>query len=431
MARPKLQVLALGVPGQTNGRATLQSDRGDETQALYMYQWAAAVVMLAGALASKNEYAAIWCEHHDDLLGELLTGEFHAIQVKTVSAQGAKWTCTDTGFVDAVRKFAEHEAKYSSKIPQYIFFSNAEPYVPGKTAKAPTTLAKSPMRVRDECRAAKCDKSIPTPYMASFESLVNATGVNRTMLFNVLRKLEFQVGPPLEGFREQLFPVIAGIPNCKQFTVQWLEKLRDELLMLVGKASSLATPLLDLYASIIQSDGRPSASARAKRISVEDFEIVLKQHSLGEFRYADVGGYLQLGKASGQMDVLRQKMTAGFVGGYFDSVWLQALAAERRLMERAHEAPEDAMRITKQLEGVMLVECQNAEAEAALESDERRRGVLIYQRILQRTAELSQHDRANVENERPETLRGVAGLLSGSCKFAWGVLPDIGDGNGA
>ena len=206
--------------------------------------------------------------------------------------------------------------------------------------------------------------------------------------------------------------------------------MRDELLMLVGKASSLDIASLDFYASILQSDGRPAAVVRGKRVSVEDFDIVLKQHPAGGFRFAEVGGFLRLGKASGQKEVLRQKMNAGFVGAYFDSVWLQAMAAERRLIERALEDPEAAVRVTKQLEGVMLVECQNAEAEAALEADERRRGLLIYQRILQRTDELSRHDRSTVENERPETLRGVAGLLSGSCKFAWGVPPDFGGADG-
>lgn len=422
MAPKKL--VALGVPGQSEGRATLQSDRGDETQALYMYQWAAGVVILAGALTSENRYVAVWCEHHDDLLAELPTGGFHAIQVKTVSAQGFTWTCGDSGFVDAVRKFAEHESKYPSQVEQYIFFSNAKPYVPAMTAKVPKKLASSPLRVRDECRAAGGEAHIPAPYKVSFDSLVKSTGVAPETVFNVLRKLEFQVGPPLEGFREHLGRVISGIPACKQFTIAWLDKVRDELLFLVGKASSLNVPSLKFYASILQSDSRPAAAVRTKRISVEDFDIVLKQHPSGGFRYAEVGGHIQLGKASGQMAVLRQKMNAGFVGAYFDSVWLQAMAAERRLMERALEDPDAAMRITKQLEGVMLVECQNAEAEAALEVDERRRGLLIYQRILQRTDELSRHDKASVENERPETLRGVAGLLSGSCNFAWGVPPD-------
>lgn len=431
MTQSELPKAGLGVPGQVDGRATLQSDRGDETQALFMYQWAAGVVALAGALASLNEYVAVWCEHHDDLLGELPTGAFHAIQVKTDSGQGATWKSSDLGFVDAIRKFAAHESRYSSQMEQYIFFSNVRPYIPGKTAKALATLASSPVRIRDECRTVANPDEIPPPYLASFEALVKATGVASGLVFDVLRKLEFQMGPPLEGFRDQLAPVVAGIPACTQFTMEWLYKVRDELLFLIGKASSLSVPALDFYASILQSDGRPTAAMRGKRVSVEEFESIVQQHPSGGFRYADVGGGLQLGKAAGQMEVLRQKMNAGYVGAYFDSIWLQAMAAEQRLLEQALTNPEVTLRVTKQLESVILVECQNAEALAALETDERRKGHLIYQRILQRTEELANHDRASVENERAETLRGVAGLLSGDCKFAWGVPIVNGGGNGS
>jgi hypothetical protein len=424
-------VVALGVPGQANGRATLQSDRGDETQALFMYQWVAGVITLASGSASKTNYVAIWCEHHDDLLAELPAGDFHALQVKTVASQGTTWHCTDKGFVDAIRKFAEHESKYASQISRYTFFSNAKPYIPGPTAKKPEKLASSPFRVRDECRAAKCHNSVVSPYDSSFQTLSKASGAAPALLFKVLLKLEFHQGPPLEGFRDQLCPILWGLPACADFNIRRIEKLRDELLLMVGKASSLDVPSLDFYSSILQSDGRPEAASRSKRVSVEDFGVALQQHSSDAFRYAAVGGHLQLGKASGQKEVLRQKMNAGFVGNFFDSVWLQAMAAEKRLLERAHSAPEDILRITEQLESVMVVECQNAEAFAALEQDDRRRGVLIYQQILQRTEQLAKHDAASVEHERPETLRGVAGLLSGSCKFAWGVPVTTGGSHGS
>ena len=421
---------ALGVPSQYEGLGTLQSDRGDETQALFIYQWAAGVVALAGALASKNTYVALWCEHHDDLLAELKTGGFDAIQVKTNSAEGATWKCSNTGFIDAVRKFAVHESQYSSQFEKYVFFSNAKPYIPATTAWKPSTLASSPLRVRDQCRNATDANGIPSPYKASFDTLVAATGSAPDLLFRVLRKLEFQKGPPLEGFRDHLVSVVAGIPACTQLTIERLYKVRDELLFLIEKASSLSIPSLDFYASILQSDGRPTAAIRSKRISVEDFEGCIKQDLSVGFRYANVGGLLQLGQASGQKGVLRKKMNAGYVGAYFDSIWLQAIAAEQRLLERAHIDPEAVLRTIRQLESVVLVECQNAEALAALESDERRKGLLIYQSIIKKTEELASLDRASVENERPETLRGVAGLLSGSCKFAWGGPIVDGDSDG-
>lgn len=429
MARGNSLSPALGVPGQVDGLATLQSDRGDETQALFMYQWSAGVTLLAGAVAGVNQYAAIWCEHHDDLLCELPSGLFHAVQVKTNAAPNARWSCSDTGFGDAVRKFAEHELVYSSKVERYILFSNVKPYIPAATAKKAARLGSSPVRVRDLCRTIAACSGLPQPYKTSFDALVKYTGADSEVVFRVLRKLDFQSGPHLEDFREQLCSVVSSIPSCKQFTYSCLEKIRDDLLLLVGKASAVAVPALNFFASVLESDGRPAAIVRGKRISKDDFEQMLLQHPGTGFRYADVGGHLQLGKASGQKEVLRQKMNAGYVAPYFDMLWSLAMSAEQKLLGEAMVDAEGALRKTKQLESAMLVECKTAELEAALEPDERRRGLKTLQGVFKRAEDLAKHDKATVEGERAETLKGVAGLLSGSCKFAWGA-PIEGVGNG-
>lgn len=411
----------LEIPGQVDGQATVQSDRGDETQALFQYQWCAGVVLLAGASAGANEYVAIWCEHHDDLLGELPNGRFHAVQVKTNAGSNVRWSCSDRGFADAVKKFAEHEVAYSDKFERYVLFSNIKPYIPGATARAAERLASSPVRVRDNCCAVGSCSEVPVPYKASFDALVAHAGAPPEVVFAVMRKLDFQLGPSLEGFREALTGTVQGVPTCKQFTLTWLEKLRDELLFMVGKASLMDVPSLNFYASVLRSDGRPAAAVRGKRVSRDDFEQVIRQHPGGGFRYADVGGHLQLGSASGQKDVLRQKMNAGYVGTYFDALWLLAMSAERRLLEEAMMDPEGTLEKIAQLESVMLVECKTAELAAFDEADERLRGPRILRRVFQRAEELAQLDRATVQGERAETLKGIAGLLSGDCKFAWGA----------
>lgn len=430
MARGKPSKPALEVPGQIDGLATLQSDRGDETQALFIYQWSAGVTLLAGAVAGLNDYTAIWCEHHDDLLAELPSGFFHAVQVKTNSTANARWTCSDTGFGDAIRKFAEHEATYSSRVERYVLFSNVKPYVPAATARSQTGLASSPVRVRDLCRKASTCSELPQPYKASFDALAKYTGAAPDVVIRVLRKLEFQLGPHLEDFREQLCSVVSGIPACKSFTVGWLEKVRDDLLLLVGKASSVSVPALQFYSSLLQPDGRPEAIVRGKRIAKEDFEQTIRQHPGAGFRYADVGGHLQLGKASGQKERLRQKMNAGYVAPYFDALWMLAMSAEERLLAEANVDAERALRKTRQLEGAMLVACKKVELDVVLaEPDERRRGLKILQGVFQKAEDLARHDTATVEGERAETLQGVAGLLSGSCNFAWGSSIDgAGDG---
>lgn len=419
----------LGLPGQVEGRATLQSDRGDETQALFRYQWTAGVVLLVAAVGCLNKYRAVWCEHHDDLLGELDNGAYHAIQVKTDATSGATWRCSSQPFVDSVRKFVGHEATYGPKIEQYILYANIGPYVPAATARKVSTVASSPMRLCDECRNASSHDKLVKPYCDAFSALCTGTGADPDVLFRVLRKLEFQKGVPLEGYKEHLSTVIGSLSHCRQLTLGALAKLRDELLFMVGEASSLAVSPLDFYASVLEADGRPTALVRGKRISVEEIETMLNQHPTDSLRYAGAGGFLQVGSVKGQKDVLRRKMTAGYVGTYFPAMWLQAMAAEERLLGEALLDPKEALRKREQLLALMLVECQTAEAAAAAEPDERKRGAKMLQRIIERAEDRAKHDKSSAEHERAETLLGVAGLLSGSCHFAWGV-PLEEDGNG-
>jgi len=420
--------IALGIPGQADGLATLQSDRGDEVQALFRYQWSAGVVLLVAAYAEKNQYQAVWCEHHDDLLAELPNGNFHAVQVKT-KHHDAPWKAMDGGFLDAIEKFCRHEDAFSQKLEQYIFFSNRRPYIPGPTAHKAETLATSPVRIAQTCCRAASRHDIPEPYKTSFEGVAARTGCAADTVFRVFQKLLFYRGVPLEAYREHLGVFVGGLPECRSLTHQRIKEISDDLLLMVGDSSSLEVSSIDLYSTVLQSDGRPLAQVRGKRLSVEEVAIRLRQRQDSGFRYADVGGYLQLGQANGQKAVLQKKMTAGYVGNYFPGIWLQALGAEQKLMEEAIAEPERTLKKIKQLQSVMLVACQNAEVEAALEADERKRGVLILQNIFAQTKLLAEHDAATVEHERVETLRGIAGLLSGSCHFAWGV-PFVGGSDG-
>src|SRR5690606_36101959 len=139
--------------------------------------------------------------------------------------------------------------------------------------------------------------------------------------------------------------------------------------------------------------------------SREAVEDAIKQPLGAGFRYVNATSLLQLGQAKGQKEVLKRKMTAGYVSNFFESVWRQAMAAEQRLMESAVIAPEATQRKVEQLEAAVLVACQNAEAKFALDPDERSRGIKIYQEILESKSHLARHDRETVEHEREETLR--------------------------
>ena len=421
MTRTNGTSIPLGIPGQIAGRATTQSDRADEMQSFLKYQWTAAVMLLAAAIDAKTNYLAVWCEHHDDLLAEIPDGLYHAIQVKTLSGSNAQWVCSERGFQKAINRFCEHEADYSEKLEKYIFYSNAPPYIPGPTAIKPQNLARSPMRLLEECKRVNSYSTISPPYRESFDSLVIDVGNTAELVFSVLRKLEFMRGLPLETFEESLAAALGDVSHCHQMTIARLRRTRDALMQLVGNASTLSVPSIAVCTSVLQTDGRPEVSIRAKRVSREVIEDTIKQPLDGGFRYENTESQLQLGEAHGQKEVLRRKMSAGYVGSFFPAIWYQAMAAERRLLESAVLSPAATQKKIQQLEAAVLVACQNAEAKYILEPDERVRGIKIYQEILESTNYLATYDRETVEHERAETLRGIAGLLSGSCRFAWGA----------
>ncbi|MNK76462.1 hypothetical protein D3C87_960310 [compost metagenome] len=415
--------IPLGIPGQLDGRPTLQSDRGDETQRQFSYQCMGGVAILCGAVAGLNDYQAVWMEHHDDLLADCGGGRFDAIQSKTSGNAGAFWRCSDEGFIDAVKKHCGHHVRHGDLIRYHIIFSNIRPYVPASTAVSSRTLGSSPMRLVDECNRSSSFARMEEPYKASLTALSYAVGHGPKVVFKVMRKLRFQKGPQMEAFSDQVATLVAGVPECSKLPHDRLEEAGMNLYHRLHSASILNTSTLALQASQLAPDGRELAVIEAKNVTLEEARQILLRHPGENFLY-DNNGMLQLGRINSQKDVLRRKMTVGGVGGQFTSVWLQAIAAEKRLMEEVLRDAKGGLKKLAQLEAVMIVECQNAEVESGADP-ESVRGQNIYRRILERTSKLSNDDSGQVLGERVETLRGMAGLLSGSCHFAWGKpLPD-------
>lgn len=421
----------LNLPDQVDGLPTAPVDRGDETQDRFRYQWAMGVVLLAEGISGVCSSTAIWCEHHEDFLVELSSGKYLAIQVKTVSAENAKWSVSDEALVKSIKRFCALELNHGSEIQRYEFCSNAPIYIPGHQATNPVLLASSPEHLRLACVNAATPAALAASYKVEFEKLTVSVDCAEDILFCVFRKLAFRLGPPLRGYLDTLVAqVIPALPNCAGLPNARLQRISEELMRLVETASGIPTSGLDGVLSYIASNGRPENTIRGKCVTIEAAKTSIEQARQLTFRYVGYGDGLPIGNAEGQMSVLQRKMRNAFLGGQFEPMWLRVISTERRLMEKALADPDGFEAIAKQLEGTVLTECKDIEAEAALESDEKKRGLTIYKEVLQRLSDLAVNDPVRVENEPKDTLLGVAGMLSGSCRFAWGVPLD-GEDNGA
>ena len=419
----------LGIPDQPLGLPTAPLDRGDEVQERFRYQSAIGLFLLAEGLTEIRGMRALWCEHHEDYLVELSDGGYIAVQVKTDGSENALWRLNDRALIKSIKRFCALEKLHGSSVRGYEFMSNASIYVPGPSASEEETISKSPARMLHFCRSVNTAADIPEPYLSAFNTLNKKTGNDSSTLISVLRKLRFRQGPSLRGYDDSLAAQIVNLPGCHALLQVTCCRLRDELMGLVEGACRLATPGVDGAVAYIASNGRPEVTMRGKCISLQSALEVIKLIHQTNFRFVNSGAGLKLGKVPGRSDVLQRKMRNAYVGGQFESLRIRMDSADQRLLEQALLEPEGFDEKVEQLVSAVLIECKDAEAMVEENLDERRIGPSIYRDVLKRMDRLAIQEPGRICNEPKDTLIGVAGMLSGECKFAWGFpLEDTLDG---
>lgn len=422
MARRKSEVLPLGLPEQVDGLATAPSDRGDETQERFRYQWAIGVWLLAQSLTGERSIRALWCEHHEDYLLELPSGRYVAAQVKTDSRENAEWRWSDDALVHSVARFCTFEKTHGAAIEGYEFISNAGPYVPAATAKRSDSLAASPGRLIQCCSQVSTHAEVPDPYKAAFDRLVDRTGGDAAVLFQVLRKIRFALGPVLRGYDDTFTAsIVPKLPGCATLIPAACCRVRDELIALVQAACRLRVDGIDGAVAYLATNGRPDVAIRGKCITPDAAAELLSRVRQPAFRFVDSGAGIEIGSTVGRAEVLSRKMRNAYLGSQFEPLRMRMDSADQRLMERALLEPEGFDAIATQLVGAVLVECMDVEAMAFDHADEKTRGLAIYKQILQRMDSLAKDEPERVCREPKDTLMGIAGMLSGECKFAWGT----------
>lgn len=421
MGRKENQTLPLGLPDQVNELATTPADRGDETQERFRYQWAIGVWLLAQSLTGARVFRALWCEHHEDYLLELLTGRYIAVQVKTDSRENVHWRWSDDALVNSVARFCAFEKIHGATIDSYEFISNAAPYVPAASAKR-NSLTASPVRLIQCCSRASTHSEVEEPYKTALTGLVGRTGGDTTVLFQVLRKLKFLQGPVLRGYDDTLAAaIVPNLPGCAELTTVLCCRLRDELIGLVQGACRLRLDGMDGAVAYLAANGRPDAALRGKCITPESAAELIPRVRQPTFRFVDSGTRIDIGAAVGRVEVLNRKMRSAYLVSQFEPLRMRMDSADQRLMARALLEPDGFDDIANQLVSTVLVECKDIEAMAFDHVDEKTRGLAIYRQILQRMESLAKDEPERVCREPKDTLMGIAGMLSGECKFAWGT----------
>src|SRR5258708_2682743 len=210
-------------------------DAGDETQLRFRYQHAYGVILLLAALSGKKPYTAIWCEHHEDLLGQRNDGFFDAYQIKT--RRDGLWNLSDDPLKDSIKRFVEVDQRFPGKIKEFFFVSNAR----YENSNAQNKAGRSPKRFLQAVKHASSSSDLTPPFNTAFEELRLHCHCESLSLMTVLKKLDLLSGPGLDSFEAEIAQDhLPAIPQCHALPASALAILRDELIAQVYKASSLS-----------------------------------------------------------------------------------------------------------------------------------------------------------------------------------------------
>lgn len=419
--------IPLGPAGIIGTMPSIAQDKGDDTQERFRYQAAIGVMLLARAL-KHQDLTAMWCEHHDDYLLQKIDGSFVAVQVKTDSNEGSQWRLSHDPLIGSVARFCELESKHGEAISVYVFASNTRCYIPGTSAIKDETLASSPARLIDACKGAADKTQLPEPYLSTFEKLAAEAKSKDDVLLRVLQKMEFHLGPTLRDYDAVLASdVVPDFPDCQGLSALKSRLLRDQLIAKVQDACRLKKDGVDGALSYIQSNGQPEAILRNKCITVAGFSAVIAEAKSPSFRFVDCGLTQSMINSNERTEALGKKLAKAFVGGQLESMLYRMHGAESRLIERAHTHPEEYDRFSAQLQGAVLTTCKDAEATAYNIASAAEKGPHVYNTVLQKLEQLALSKPHLVYDEPLDTLMGVAGMLSGECRFAWGIPLEASD----
>ena len=412
--------LPLNAPNSPRDPATTPDtdDPGDSTQQNFRYQHAFGVILMAQASAGTRDYVAIWCEHHEDFLGERLNGTFDGFQIKTRRPETGTWRMNTDDVVRSVGRFVDLLREFGDKIGGFYFVTNTEFDRCGETAGDDKRRGRRPEAFLRHVKGCAAHSDIAAPYKAAFDELRAGCGCLAIELFAVLKRMDLVLGPGRDSFHAVVaHEHLTTVPGCGELTRDELDGWRDRLIAEVYKASSLAVtdPIRHLDPLIGGLAVAPAMSG--KKLTVATLMVRPPPGTCTKpFRFT-APPKLQLGSASNP-SVLKAKLNRGGIGDQFEYLSERERDTELYLMEEATKAPESSPELLRRLEQVVLGECSEAHLTSRTD-DEKPFGRPMMVSVLDRLKTVAVGDGQRVGYQSYDCLVGMVGLLTSDCRVWW------------
>lgn len=396
---------------------TRSADPGDETERNYRYQHQYGVVLLAAVRRGRLSYVSIYCEHHEDFLGERIDGRFDGWQIKTSKPEGGAWKLTSPALVKSIGRFVELLEAYPGEIGDFKFVSNSAIDEVTVNSKDAARRGRCPGLMRSHLEQCSCADDVKEPFKKTFDSLAAELGAEPNRLFEVLRRLEFVKGPSREEFDAALaHEHLGNLPDCAQLTPVELDDVRNTLVALVHRAASLQVTDPDRHLLDLLSGKHDDPVILAKRIICTEVTFAAPVPLTKTFAYS---GEPTLDPTSQRpVRVLEQKLERGGLVDMVNYMKAREQAAEYQFLEEQAKNPATARHQLRQIEEAVHGECLEAYM-VAKASGQPKFGVSMFNDVSTRLRRLETDRKQLIGGSAYEVLMGTAALLTSECRLWW------------
>lgn len=397
-----------------------RDDPGDDTQLRFRYQHGYGVILLCGATTGELDYVAIWCEHHQDLLGEKPSGQFDSFQIKTATPESGPWKMSSERLRKSIGRFVELDEKFPGKFDAHSFVSNVQCY---DTEQA-DEVRKSPIKFFHAVQGCAACDGLGAPYAKALQDLAAKLKCDKVRLFETCKRVQIVKGPALDGFETSIaHEHLPRLDGCATLAPAELDGLRDELIQMVFNASSVAIDDPSKHWCCVLGSDHVNPRLKAKRLATKDtVQDAVAGRSL-VFRFAPSSTSLKLGDAKRDLAILAKKFLKGGLANQLDAMQSRTISAEQHLLALVAQDADDAGKTINQLKELVLGTCTDA---GAIESaNPEPWGLHMYRRVVKCLQNVADNQPDLAYRQPHDCLMGVAGLLTEECKVWWSPEFDI------
>lgn len=403
-------------------------DPGDDVIRRFRFQIAYAALNAISLTGASTIAICVYCEHHEDVLIELLSGKFIGVQIKTREVGLPPYKATDETILGALVKFCKEDAAFPGHFEGFCLATNGT-FFKGEGADDLRNLI-------------ECARTNPTlagltkrhSLKKVFDQIVTESGLQLQQVVAAVAKLELDERHTGVDLDPLVVQGLSEIDGCESLPYVQLLKAASLLRDRMWSASSRAHSLSQIQANAATLDiaeRSKSLTIANKRIDAsvvqECLAAAATQTSTHEQELLAIQDYLERDGAPATLSKMEAKMAVGDL----TVMEVEQFKDDVRTLERSflrwnekHDLKEANDRL-QHVQGLALQQCR-AGHNATLAPNGFRHPIVTDRNALRvRLDNLTSSESQSLFGCRREHLNGAVGMLTDECRLWWSAPFDL------